>query len=335
MALPADPAEMLDEFGSRYQLIAREISKAIIGQHEVVDEVLIGLFTGTHSLLIGVPGLAKTSIVQAVADVLDLKFKRIQFTPDLMPSDITGTNVLRPDASGGHEFSFVPGPVFCNIVLADEINRTPPKTQAALLESMQERQVSVGDETYPLPNPFFVIATQNPIEHEGTYPLPEAQLDRFLFSIKVDYPGSDEEQEIYRFHMRGRPVRLRPVLSREDVLRMSETVRRVVVGDHIVDYVNSLVRATRPGAEGSPPFVNEYIAWGVGTRGGIFLLTAARAWAAMDGRLNVSIDDIRKVAYPCLRHRLGLNFRSETEGIDADELIRRLVDVVPAPGANL
>ncbi|HHN45901.1 MAG TPA: MoxR family ATPase [Planctomycetes bacterium] len=314
--------------------MASEISKVIIGQKEVIDQVLIGLFTGTHSLLIGVPGLAKTSIVQSVADVLDLKFKRIQFTPDLMPSDITGTNVLRPEAAE-QKFTFVPGPVFANIILADEINRTPPKTQAALLEAMQERQVSVGDETYPLPNPFFVIATQNPIEHEGTYPLPEAQLDRFLFSIKVDYPGSDEEQEIYRFHMRGRPVRLRPALSRENVLRMQETVRRVVVGDHVVAYVNSLVRATRPGGDAAPPFIGEYVSWGVGTRGGIYLLTAARAWAAMDGRLNASIDDVRKIACPCLRHRMGLNFRAETEGVDADELIRRLVEAVPAPGEKV
>ena len=335
IALPADPAEMLDAFGGQYQLIVNEISKAIIGQRNVIDEVLVGLFTGTHSLLIGVPGLAKTSIVQAVADVLDLKFKRIQFTPDLMPSDITGTNVLRPDASGGHEFTFVPGPVFSNIVLADEINRTPPKTQAALLEAMQEHQVSVGDETYPLPNPFFVMATQNPIEHEGTYPLPEAQLDRFLFSVYVNYPGSDEEQEIYRFHMRGRPVRLHPVLSRDDVLRMQETVRRVVVGEHIVGYVNSIVRASRPGAQGAPPFVGEYVSWGVGTRGGIYLLTAARARAAMDGRLNVSIDDVKKVAFPCLRHRFGLNFRAETEGINSDEIVRRLLEIVPVPGKQV
>ncbi|MBL7222221.1 MAG: AAA family ATPase [Candidatus Brocadiae bacterium] len=308
----------------------QEMSKAIIGQRRVLREMLAAVFCRAHCLLVGVPGLAKTLMVRALADVLALKFKRIQFTPDLMPSDITGTNVLE-DADGKRRFEFLRGPIFAHVILADEINRTPPKTQAALLEAMQERQVSVGDQTYLLEEPFFVIATQNPIEQEGTYPLPEAQLDRFMFNIHVDYPNAEEEEEIIRYITLGTYPRLRAVLSREDILALQEIVGRVMVSDHVIRYASRLVRTTRPKGEEAPKFIRQFVDWGAGPRAGQALIMGGRAMAMIDGRPNVSCDDVRDVAVPVLRHRMAPNFQAQAEGIDSVELIRRLLKEVPEP----
>jgi len=321
-----DFARELDEFLEMRERLMAEIGKVIIGQKRVIDEVLAALFTGAHCLLVGVPGLAKTLLVRSIAECMHLKFKRIQFTPDLMPSDITGTHVL--DESNT-QFTFLPGPVFANVLLADEINRTPPKTQAALLEAMQERQVSSGNETFELPEPFFVIATQNPIEMEGTYPLPEAQLDRFMFNIHIDYPSEDEEQEIFRFTTRGASPPLVPVFGAEDIARVGAILERIAVGDHILAYVTRLVRRTRPSERASPEFVKEYIDWGAGPRAGQYLIRGAKAMAAMGGRFHVAPEDVRRVAVPVLRHRLGLNFQAEAAGVGAVRLVRMLLDSVP------
>jgi MoxR-like ATPase len=309
-----------------------EISKVIIGQRTVIDQMLAALFCGSHCLLMGVPGLAKTTLVKALAQVLALTFKRIQFTPDLMPSDITGTNVVDEDPrTGRREFKFLSGPLFAHVVLADEINRTPPKTQAALLEAMQERQVSVGNVTYALPKPFFVIATQNPIEQEGTYPLPEAKQDRFMFMIHVDYPSPAEESEIYRFATSGEPAPLSPLLTAQDIFRIQSVVDRIVVSDYVVQYVTDLVRATRPVSPHAPQFVRDMVDWGAGPRAGLYLIKGAKALAAMDGRVNVACEDIRCVAVPVLRHRLGTNFQAESNGIDAVRLTQMLLGAVPEP----
>lgn len=325
-------AQELAGFQEAHEKMVRELGKVIIGQREVVDQMLAAMFSGSHCLLVGVPGLAKTTIVKALSEVLALSFKRIQFTPDLMPSDITGTNVIDEDPkTGRRDFKFLPGPIFANVVLADEINRTPPKTQAALLEAMQERQVSVGNVTYPLPSPFFVIATQNPIEQEGTYPLPEAQQDRFMFNIFVDYPTPEEESEIYRFATVGRAVKLKPVLTADDIFRLQEVVDRIVVSDYVLQYVTDLVRCTRPENPKSPKFIKEYVDWGAGPRAGLYLIKGAKALAALDGRINVACEDIREVAVPVLRHRIGTNFQAESNNIDPVKIVHMLLKDVREP----
>ena len=324
-------AEYLDSFHRSYEKILEELSKAIIGQQDVVRQVLACIFTRGHCLLVGVPGLAKTLLVSSLARTMDLTFKRIQFTPDLMPSDITGTNVIDETPSGRREFRFVPGPIFANLVLADEINRTPPKTQAALLQAMQEREVTVAQTTYPLPQPFFVIATQNPIEQEGTYPLPEAQLDRFMFEVRVGYPSLEEEEMILARTTRGETPELNKVLSGRAILKFQKLVYNVAVSEYVIKYVARLVRATRPSDPSAPDFVKELVDWGAGPRAGQFLVLGAKALAALDGRFHVSTHDVREIAIPVLRHRVSTNFQAQAEGMTSDDIVRRLLDTVPEP----
>ncbi|MEO1994058.1 MAG: AAA family ATPase, partial [Planctomycetaceae bacterium] len=284
-----------------------------------------------HCLLVGVPGLAKTLLVSTIARILDVPFKRIQFTPDLMPSDITGTNVLEETESRHREFRFVKGPVFTSILLADEINRTPPKTQAALLQAMQEHEVTVGQTTYQLPDPFFVIATQNPIEQEGTYPLPEAQLDRFMFNVKVDYPKLDEEEKILASTSASEQPEVRKVLSAKSILYLQRQINQVEVGSLTINYVARLVRATRPSDGSAPEFIRSMIDWGAGPRAGQYLMAGAKAMAAMDGRPSVAVADVRKVAVPVLRHRISTNFQAQAEGYTTEDIIARLLEEVPEP----
>jgi MoxR-like ATPase len=308
-----------------------ELQKVIIGQADVIEQVFAAIFTRGHCLLEGVPGLAKTLLVSTLSRILDLQFKRIQFTPDLMPSDITGTNVLEEDEDGRRNFRFVQGPIFTNILLADEINRTPPKTQAALLQAMQEREVTVGQTTYSLPDPFFTIATQNPIEQEGTYPLPEAQLDRFMFNIKVDYPTADEEEQILAATTRNESPEVRKVLSSRAILNLQKLVGSVAVSEYIIKYVSRLVRSTRPRDSAAPQFVRDLVEWGAGPRAGQFLIQGGKAIAAMDGRFSVAIDDVRKMAIPVLRHRVSTNFQAQAEGMTTENVIERLLAEVPVP----
>ncbi|MEX2118873.1 MAG: AAA family ATPase [Pirellulales bacterium] len=308
-----------------------ELQKVIVGQADVIEQLFAAIFTRGHCLLEGVPGLAKTLMVSTLARILDVGFKRIQFTPDLMPSDITGTNVLEEDDQGRRSFRFVEGPVFTNILLADEINRTPPKTQAALLQAMQEREVSVGQQTYPLPEPFFTIATQNPIEQEGTYPLPEAQLDRFMFNIKVNYPTLAEEEQILAGTTRGERPEVRKVLSGRAILNLQKLVGSVAVSEYIIKYVSRLVRATRPKDESAPEFVRELVDWGAGPRAGQFLIHGGKALAAMEGRFSVAIDDVKKIAVSVLRHRISTNFQAQAEGMTNEDLIARLLAEIPTP----
>jgi len=322
--------EFLEKFRKHRELMIEELHKVIIGQDAVIEQILAAIFTGGHCLLVGVPGLAKTLTVSTIAQILDVHFKRIQFTPDLMPSDITGTNVLDENDAGRREFRFVEGPVFTNILLADEINRTPPKTQAALLQAMQEREVTVGQTTYKLPEPFFVIATQNPIEQEGTYPLPEAQLDRFMFNVKVDYPNLAEEEKILS-STAGERQEVRKVLSSKAILYLQKQISSIETGPLTINYVARLVRATRPGDPSSPKFIRELVDWGAGPRAGQFLIAGGKAIAAMDGRPSVSIQDIRRVAVPVLRHRISTNFQAQAEGMDSETVIARLLDEVPEP----
>lgn len=308
-----------------------ELQKVIVGQNEVVEQLFAAIFTRGHCLLEGVPGLAKTLMVATLAKILDVNFKRIQFTPDLMPSDITGTNVLEEDDQGHRNFRFMEGPIFTNILLADEINRTPPKTQAALLQAMQEREVSVGQTTYMLPDPFFTIATQNPIEQEGTYPLPEAQLDRFMFNIKVNYPTRDEEERILASTTRGEKPEVKKVLSGRAILNLQKLVGSVAVSELVIKYAASLVRATRPRDESAPKFVKELVDWGAGPRAGQFLIHGGKALAAMDARFSVSIEDIQKVAVPVLRHRIATNFQAQAEGTTTEDVVKRLLTEIPMP----
>ncbi|MGB9624457.1 MAG: AAA family ATPase [Phycisphaerae bacterium] len=324
-------AVLLDQFKRCKNLIVTELGKAIIGQRDVIDQMLAAVLARGHCLLVGVPGLAKTMMVSTLAKIMTLSFKRIQFTPDLMPSDITGTNVIDELPGGRREFRFVRGPVFANIILADEINRTPPKTQAALLQAMQEREVSVGQETYPLPDPFFVIATQNPIEQEGTYPLPEAQLDRFMFNVWVDYPSPREEEIILTETTSGTVPQVAKMLNDRQLLNMQKLIAAVPVSEFVVQYTARLVRATRPKDPSAPEFIRKMVDWGAGPRAGQYLILGAKAFAAMDGRYSVSLDDIQRVAIPVLRHRIGLNFAAQAEGIDAVEIVNRLLDAVPEP----
>ena len=331
MAEKRDFEEFLEKFNKHHEVMVEELHKVIVGQDAVIDQILSAIFTGGHCLLVGVPGLAKTLVVSTIAKLLDVQFRRIQFTPDLMPSDITCTNVLEETDTGRREFRFVEGPVFTNILLADEINRTPPKTQAALLQAMQEREVTVGQTTYNLPEPFFVIATQNPIEQEGTYPLPEAQLDRFMFNVKVDYPTLEEEERILEATTTGEKAEVRKVLSARSILYLQKQINQIVASPLIISYVTRLVRATRPGDGASPDFVKKLVDWGAGPRAGQYLIAGAKAVAAMDGRPNVSIDDVRKVAIPVLRHRVSTNFQAQAEGMASEDIVEKLIKEVPEP----
>jgi MoxR-like ATPase len=328
---PKSLGDILQEFASHRQLMQQELQKVIVGQTEVIEQLFAAIFTRGHCLLEGVPGLAKTLMVSTLARILDVGFKRIQFTPDLMPSDITGTNVLEEDETGKRNFRFVEGPVFTNILLADEINRTPPKTQAALLQAMQEREVSIGRQTYELPDPFFTIATQNPIEQEGTYPLPEAQLDRFMFNIKVGYPTADEEEKILAQTTRTEKVEVRKILSSRAIVNLQKLVHSVAVSEYIVKYVSRLVRATRPKDETAPQFVKDLVDWGAGPRAGQNLINGGKALAAMDGRFSVAIDDVKKIAVPVLRHRLSTNFQAQAEGMNTEDVILRLLKEIKEP----
>jgi MoxR-like ATPase len=328
---PRSLGDVLQEFSQHRRVMQEELQKVIVGQDDVIEQIFAAIFTRGHCLLVGVPGLAKTLMVSTLARILDIQFKRIQFTPDLMPSDITGTNILEEDENGRRNFRFVEGPIFTNILLADEINRTPPKTQAALLQAMQEREVTVGQQTYALPDPFFTIATQNPIEQEGTYPLPEAQLDRFMFNIKVDYPTADEEERILASTTRSEKVEIRKVLSGKAIMNLQKLVTSVAVSQYIVQYAARLVRATRPKDPSAPAFIRDLIDWGAGPRAGQYLIMGGKALAAMDGRFSVSIEDIQKVAVPVLRHRISANFQAQAEGMTTDDIIERLIRETPPP----
>ena len=310
--------------------VRAELSKVIIGQNDVVDQTLISIFTKSHSLLIGVPGLAKTLLVSSLAETLKLDFKRFQFTPDLMPSDITGTEVIYQDpATNQREFKFLKGPIFSNIVLADEINRTPPKTQAAMLEAMQERKISVGGTDYPLPEPFFVLATQNPIEQEGTYPLPEAQLDRFMFMIKVDYPQPDEELDIMKMATGEGQGQPEPVLNGEQIVELQQIVRKMPVSDHVFEYARQLVRVTRVTTDEALPMCKKWLSWGAGPRAGLNLIMAAKAHAMLEGQVHVGTENVAAMAAPVLRHRIIPNFSATSEGLTSDDIIERIVEEVP------
>ena len=309
-----------------------ELGKVIVGQKKIIEEILIALFSGGHILIIGVPGLAKTLLVKSLARILDLKFSRIQFTPDLMPSDIIGTDIIEEDPDTGRRyFRFVPGPVFANMILADEINRTPPKTQSALLEAMQELRVTVSGRTYTLDPPFFVLATQNPIEQEGTYPLPEAQLDRFMFNLYIDYPSEEEEMEIVRTTTSTYEGELNVVLTREEILEVQKFVRKVPVPNHVISYAVRLVRTSRPGSNGTPEIVREYVSYGAGPRASQYLILAAKARSLLKGRSIPTTEDVRSVAYPVLRHRVLTNFNAEAEGIKSEDVIKVLLETVKQP----
>jgi len=326
----------LDELSRLAERIRAEIAKAVHGQDAVVEMLLTALFARGHCLLIGVPGLAKTLMVSCLAQTLSLSFNRIQFTPDLMPSDITGTEVIQEDKSTGERnFQFLKGPIFASIILADEINRTPPKTQAALLEAMQERQVTAGGVRHPLPQPFFVLATQNPIEQEGTYPLPEAQLDRFMFNIKIDYPTEDQELEIVRQTTSVEERQVTAVLTGEEVLRIQNLVRQVPVADHVLRYVLRLVRSTRiREASEKPDIVQNYVSWGAGPRASQYLVLAAKAKAILSGASHVMPEHIRAVALPVMRHRIITNFNAEADGVTTDDIVNELVDRIPVDSSD-
>jgi MoxR-like ATPase len=328
--LPNDDLAAVERLKDAFAKLKGELSKVIVGQHAVLEELLVAIFARGHCLLIGVPGLAKTLMIHTLSDALNLTYNRIQFTPDLMPSDITGTEVIQEDkATGVRQFKFLRGPIFANIVLADEVNRTPPKTQAALLEAMQERQVTVGGERHRLPDPFFVLATQNPIEQEGTYPLPEAQLDRFMLNILVDYPDEAEELDIVRLTTSIHKPNVSKVLSGADILEHQEIVRKVPVADHVARYAVRLTRMTRREKGDVPDFIRDYVSWGAGPRAGQYLVLAAKARAVLHGRSHVSTDDIRAVAGPVLRHRIITNFNAEAEGLRPDDIVKRLIQAVP------
>ena len=334
-AIPASDLDAAKLLASSYARLRDELAKVIVGQPRVIDELLMALFARGHCLLQGVPGLAKTLLASTLARTMDLSFQRIQFTPDLMPSDITGTDILQEDPETlRRRFEFQKGPVFANLLLADEINRTPPKTQAALLQAMQERQVTVGGQTLDLPDPFFVLATQNPIEQEGTYPLPEAQLDRFMFMVIVGYPTRDEELQVLKRTSGVEPEPVNRVLSAQQVIRLQEIVRRVPVGDPVYEFALDIVRATRPNEPGASDFVRHWLSWGAGPRAGQFMLLAAKARALMLGRLHVTIEDVESVAAPCLRHRIVPNFNAEAEGVTVEQIIEKLLTQVPRGGAD-
>ncbi|MFQ5606827.1 MAG: AAA family ATPase [Candidatus Zixiibacteriota bacterium] len=321
--------QALDRLRDAHAQIRREIGKVIVGQNEVIDQLMVALLAGGHALLVGVPGLAKTLLISTLSQTLGLKFSRIQFTPDLMPSDITGSEILEEDhGTGKRHFRFVKGPIFANVVLADEINRTPPKTQAALLQAMQEHEVTSGAETMKLDEPFFVLATQNPIEQEGTYPLPEAQLDRFMFNVKIGYPSADQEREIVKSTTSILEHNVETTLGGAELLSLQKLIRRAPVSDHLVDYAVRLARATRPGQDDGAEFINDWVSWGAGPRASQYLILAAKTRAALDGRPTPGAEDVRFAAYPVLRHRIVTSFAAEAEGVDVDEIIRRLLESV-------
>jgi MoxR-like ATPase len=318
--------DRIKQLGADYARIKAELKKAIVGQEPVIDQVLISLFCGGHSLIVGVPGLAKTMLVNTLADIIDLSFNRIQFTPDLMPSDITGTQVIEEDlTTGRRNFRFIKGPLFAHIILADEINRAPPKTQSALLQAMQEYKVTYGGETFPLPMPFFVLATQNPIEQEGTYPLPEAQLDRFMFTIHIGYPGTREEIDIVKNTTSAYEVELKKVIDARDFLALQKVIRKMPVADDVIEQTVRLVGLTRPAYDQSPAVVKNYVSWGAGPRASQYLVLGAKARAALDGRYTPNFEDVKFVCHPVLRHRVITNFTAEAEGMDSDKIIDELL----------
>jgi len=329
-------AELLEKMQKAHQLILREIRKEIVGQDSVVEQDLTSLFVGGHSIITGVRGLAKTLLIKTIANVLDLRFKRIQFTPDLMPADITGTDIIEEDHTTGHRtLVFVKGPIFANILLADEINRTPPKTQSALLEAMQEYSVTVQGVTYELERPFFVLATQNPIELEGTYPLPEAQLDRFMFNIIIEYLSEDEEMEVVKATTTYRDIRYERLISGQDILDFQKLVRKIPVAESVTRYAVNLARASRPTDKSAPDFIKSWVNYGASLRASQFLILGGKARAVMQGRYNVSIDDIRHLALPVFRHRLLTNFHAESEQVTSDRIIQKLIETVPAPKSGM
>ena len=329
--------ETVEKFHKDVASIDREIRKVIVGQDEAVDQVLISLFTGANSMITGVPGLAKTLLIQTVAQVLDLDFNRIQFTPDLMPADITGTEMIEEDrATGRRERVFVKGPIFANVILADEINRTPPKTQSALLEAMQERSVTIEGKTYPLQKPFYVLATQNPIELEGTYPLPEAQLDRFMFNIVIGYLNEKDEIDVVNQTTSIQDVTFEKTIGGEEILEFQRLVRKMPVADPILRYAVQLARASRPTGEGAvPDFVKKYVNYGASLRASQFLILGSKALALINGRYNVAVEDIQKLVYPVFRHRILTNFHAESEGISTEDIVKQLLDVVPVPESKM
>ncbi|MBT3271185.1 MoxR family ATPase [Candidatus Poribacteria bacterium] len=328
----ATAAADIEFFADLRERLLKELRKVIVGQEEIIDDLLTALVSRGHCLLVGVPGLAKTLLISTLARAVDLDFKRVQFTPDLMPTDIIGSDILQDDPETGRRvFQFIKGPVFANVVLADEVNRTPPKTQAALLQAMQEQEVTAGGTTYPLPKPFFVLATQNPIEQEGTYPLPEAQLDRFMFSLYVDYPSADEEKEIVLTTTSALEPEIDAVLTRDDIDRVQNIVRRVPVAEYVVEYAVDLVGKSRPNTPGSPDFVNDWVSWGAGPRASQYLVLGAKARAILRGRPNATEEDIQAVARPVLRHRVLVNFNAEADGISSLEIVQRLLDTVQVP----
>ena len=335
--MPAtEEVQAIEKLMDARDLISEQLKKVIVGQEEVIDQMLMAFFAGGHCLLEGVPGLAKTLTIKTLAQILNLQFKRIQFTPDLMPADITGTDVLEEERSTGHrEIRFIQGPIFANILLADEINRTPPKTQAALLEAMQEYHVTAGGTMYNLEQPFFVLATQNPIEQEGTYPLPEAQLDRFMFKIVIDYPSEEEEVAIVSSTTSVEEPELETVLSGEDIITLNQIVRRVSAADNVVQYAVKLARATRPKGKDAPDFIQQWVRWGAGPRAGQYLILGAKARGILRGRVNASIEDVKTVAHAVLRHRVLTNFHAEAEGVDSDTVITRLLDSVQEPAIRM
>ncbi|MBI2945221.1 MAG: MoxR family ATPase [Candidatus Wallbacteria bacterium] len=325
-----DAKDHVKKIADAREKIVGQMSKVIVGQEQTIRELLIALFSRGHSILIGVPGLAKTLMINTLARIIDLKFKRIQFTPDLMPSDITGTDIIQDDQdTGRRKFVFVRGPVFANILLADEINRTPPKTQAALLQAMQEYNVTASGETYRLEEPFFVLATQNPIEQEGTYPLPEAQLDRFMFSIYMGYPSYDQELDIAKMTTGSADPTIERVLDGREVMEVQRLVRQVPIADHVARYAVTLATRTRPGQDGTPEFVTRWLSWGAGPRASQYLILGGKARAIMDGRYAVSVEDIRAVAQPVLRHRIVPNFNAEADGVTAKDVVDKLLESMP------
>ena len=328
-----EEARVVEQIRESRGRIEAELSKRIVGQKDVIEQLLVCLVAGGHCLITGAPGLAKTLLVRSVAQIFHLKFQRIQFTPDLMPTDITGTEILEETSDGRRAMQFVKGPIFANVILADEINRTPPKTQAALLEAMQEHQVTAGGQRFQLEEPFFVLATQNPIEMEGTYPLPEAQLDRFLFNVLIDYLPEEEELSVVMQTTASRPEPIEPLFTGEDVLRFHDAVRRVPIAREMAQYAVRLAAASRPGREGTPEFVNRWVSWGGGLRAAQTLVLGAKARALLNGQSYVRLEDLRALAHPALRHRVLLSYKAEAEGVTIEQVIDRLLDSVPDPTA--
>jgi MoxR-like ATPase len=323
--------QVVEQIRASRHRIDEELSKVIVGQADVIEQLMISLFAGGHCLITGAPGLAKTLLVRSIAQIFHLKFQRIQFTPDLMPADITGTEILEQAADGHRRMQFVKGPIFGNVILADEINRTPPKTQAALLEAMQEHQVTVAGVRYPLEEPFFVLATQNPIEMEGTYPLPEAQLDRFMFNVQIDYLPEDDEVAVVKQTTSRRPTPIEAIFTGDDVRRFHEVVQRVPIAEDIIRYAVRVAAASRPGQPNSPGFINDWVSWGAGTRAGQYIVLGAKARALLSGRNHATLDDVRALVHPALRHRVLVGYRAEAEGISVEQVIDRLLETVPPP----